>query len=156
MRYELLPAPETDIAELMTWFPDAAAVDIWSGPRFRFPFSAVTFAEDCRWNEFSSFRLEDESARLLAFGQISERHDRAHLARLIVRPSMRGAGVGRSLVTALVERARRLYDFEQCGLFAYRHNTAALRCYRSVGFEITRYPDDAPMRDRCYYLTRRF
>ena len=36
-------ATDRDIDELMTWFPDAAAVDIWGGPKFRFPFTRDSF-----------------------------------------------------------------------------------------------------------------
>ena len=104
------------------------------------------------WPRFGYKAPEDEFA---AFGQISERHDRAHFARLVANPTLRGQGVGRRLLAHLIEEAGTRYDYGECGLFVYRHNVPALRCYQSAGFRITDYPDDAPMPDQCYYLKRR-
>ena len=47
-----------------------------------------------------------------------------------------------------------LFPADEFSLFVYRHNEAALGCYRSMGFVIRDYPEDARMADQCYYLTR--
>ena len=154
MSWSFDPAGAADIDELMTWFPDAASVDIWGGPRFRFPFDQASFHEDCRWQEYSSYCLRDPEKRFVAFGQIGKRYKRSHLARLIAHPEMRGRGVGRRLLEQLVETAREANECQEVALFVYRHNTAALQCYRALGFEIQEYPEDAPMRELCFYLSR--
>ncbi len=154
MDWSLVPVTDADMDELMTWFPDAAAVDIWSGPKFRYPFTRETFREDCRWDDFPSFRLQDPAGAFAAFGQVNERHDRVHFARLVVNPSGRGQGIGRRLIRHLIEEGRSRFDHAECGLFVYRRNVQALRCYEGAGFRITDYPDDAPMADECYYLKR--
>lgn len=41
----------------------------------------------------------------------------------------------------------------ECGLFVYKNNEPAYRCYLSFGFKIHDYPHDAPMREQCYYMT---
>lgn len=155
MSWTLVPAVESDLDELMTWLPDRSSTSIWGGPVFRFPFTRDTFFSDCRWNEFATYRLNDEAGTFVAFGQIGERYDRSHLARLIANPDMRGEGVGSRLVMHLLGEASRLYNHEECGLFVYRHNAPALHCYQSAGFKVVDYPNDAPMPDECFYLIRK-
>ncbi len=68
----------------------------------------------------------------------------AELNRLFVREAARGAGVGRALVTTLIERARAL-GYRTLFLSAVRRFEAALALYRSLGFvEVTEGddPDD--------------
>ncbi len=146
---------DSDIDELIGWFPDAASVDIWGGPEFRFPFTRQSFCEDCHLeNVLQSFSLLDPDGRMAGFGQLYNRHERGHLARLISNPEMRRQGAGRRLIELLVRVARERYGFEEYSLFVYRHNEPAYRCYLDLGFTVQEYPDDAKMKDKCYFLTR--
>jgi ribosomal protein S18 acetylase RimI-like enzyme len=147
-------AGAADIDELMSWFPDAHSVDIWGGPRFRYPFDRASFHEDCRWQEYTSYCLREPGNRFAAFGQIGQRYKRSHLARLIAHPDLRGQGVGKRLLEKLIGIAREANECEEVALFVYRDNEPAYRCYRAMGFEVQEYPDDAPMRERCFYLSR--
>ena len=79
-RWTLATPDDADIKELMAWFPNADAVNMWSGPRFRYPFTDTSFRDDCRIDEVRSFCLKNPDGVLVAFGQIYDRHDRAHLA----------------------------------------------------------------------------
>ena len=154
MEWQLRSAREADIDELMTWFPDAHSVDIWGGPKFRYPFDRSGFHDDCRWRDFSSYCLRNSGNEFAAFGQIGSRYKRTHLARLIANPRMRRQGVGRKLLEMMIDVVRIEQDHSEVGLFVYRDNTPAYQCYLSLGFEVQEYPEDAPMKDECYYLTR--
>ena len=145
---------DADVLELMSWFPDAHSVAIWGGPEFRFPFTRESFIEDCRFAIMNSYCLRDPSARMAAFGQLYSRHDRAHLARLITHPARRREGAGRRLITMIIDAARRFGGHTEASLFVYRDNEPAYRCYRALGFSVQEYPDDAAMKDKCYFLTR--
>ena len=153
MSFELDTVASDDVDEVMGWFVDAASVDIWGGPRFHFPFTRETFYEDCRWQDFATYCMRGNE-RLLAFGQLGDRYERAHLARLIAHPGMRGQGIGKQLIMLMLDKARESFDYPECGLFVYKYNKAAFHCYRSVGFEVQDYPANAPMQDKCFYLTR--
>jgi ribosomal protein S18 acetylase RimI-like enzyme len=59
--------------------------------------------------------------------------DDAHLEDLFVDESMRGSGLGRALLEAALERARRR-GCARIELYANEANEPALRLYRSVGF----------------------
>jgi len=152
--WSLNVAHEADIDELMTWFPNSNAVDIWGGPKFRYPFDRRTFHEDCRWQEMPTYCLRDPGNEFAAFGQLASRYDRAHLARLVANPRMRGQGVGRKLIEMLIERAGADQAHSKVALFVYRDNETAYRCYLALGFEVQEFPDGAPMRDKCFYLAR--
>lgn len=152
MQTKLHEATESDFDELMAWFPQKEDVDIWGGPRFRYPFTRETFLEDCHWPGMRSYALRD-GPDLLAFGQVYERLGRINLARLVVGPEQRGKGLGHRLVEGLMAESRRHFDLDEFSLYVMRDNAPALNCYLSCGFEITDYPEE-DMADVCYYMTR--
>ena len=91
---------------------------------------------------------------MAAFGQLYNRQERGHFARLISNPDMRRQGAGRRLIALLIRVAREAYGFGEYSLFVYRDNEPAYRCYLEMGFTVQDYPDDAKMKDKCYFLTR--
>ena len=152
--WALRDATEDDLDRLMGWFTDARSVNLWGGPKFRYPFSPETFREDCHWGRMATFILESPGGEFAAFGQVYERYRRINLARLIVHPELRGQGVGGRLVELLIDVGPRIVDRPELSLFVYRDNTPALECYQQAGFRIQDYPLDASMGDLCFYLTR--
>ena len=152
--WKLREATSADIDELMAWFPAHEDVRIWGGPTFRYPFTRTTFLEDVNRGRPASFSLCSPAAELAAFGQVFERLDRIHLARLVVHPAMRGRGVGKRLVDMLMVEGRRRHDCDEYSLFVFQDNVAAFECYRAAGFVVREYPEGVPHADVCYYLTR--
>ncbi|MDH3747031.1 MAG: GNAT family N-acetyltransferase [Gammaproteobacteria bacterium] len=152
--WTLQRSDEVDIDVLMGWFDTEAEVITWGGPKFRFPYTRESFRKDCHWPEMASFSLRDPSEQLCAFGQMYDRNGRINLARLVVRPDRRGNGIGRQLVTMLMSVGPTLLPLGEFSLFVFRDNLPALKCYRSLGFEIQEYPADQILSDQCYYLTR--
>ena len=150
----LEPATDRDIDELMSWFPDADSVDIWGGPKFRYPFTRDSFVNDCGVDRMVSYSLRAPDGRMVAFGQRYVRNGRAHLARLIASPAARRYGYGRRLIEEIIEAVRREGRHSEVSLFVYRHNEPAYRCYLQLGFRVQPYPEDADMREQCYFLTR--
>jgi ribosomal protein S18 acetylase RimI-like enzyme len=153
--WTLSPLADAEIIEVMTWFPDARSVDIWGGPNFRFPFTAETFREDCRLDLMQSWVLRNAHGRLAAFGQAYERDGRGHLARLVSNPGLRRQGAGRQLIEMIIASLEEAHAYDEYSLFVYRDNMPAYQCYLSLGFTVLDYPDDAPMPEKCYFLTRR-
>ena len=152
----ILAASSTaDLDQIMSWFPDADSVNIWGGPNFRFPFTAETFREDCRFDAMDSFSLRNAGGQLAAFGQAYARDGRGHLARLVTNPALRRQGAGRQLIERIIAMLEETCAYDEYSLFVYRHNRPAYQCYLSLGFVVRNYPEDAPMPDRCYFLTRR-
>ncbi|HEX8488687.1 MAG TPA: GNAT family N-acetyltransferase [Propionibacteriaceae bacterium] len=79
--------------------------------------------------------LVGEEGRPEAYGELwlDEQENEVELARIIVRPARRRAGLGRELVTRLVEEARAT-GLRDCFLRVAPDNSAALGLYRSCGF----------------------
>ena len=152
--WTLRKASSSDIEALLQWFPTFDDVNVWGGPSFRYPFTRDSFFADLYWGEMASFCLFDPANDFVAFGQVYDRDERIHLARLVVAPEMRGQGSGKRLVEMLMEAGREVYPRDEVSLFVFRANTPAYECYKSLGFEIQPYPDDMPHADVCYYLTR--
>lgn len=59
----------------------------------------------------------------------------ANLVAMYVSPDTRRKGVGRHLLTELIGRARQLDGLDQLRLCVIQDNPAAIRLYRSVGFQ---------------------
>ena len=152
--WTLAATSDGDIDIVMTWLPDAASVNIWGGPNFRFPFTPATFREDCRLDMMDSFSLRNANGELAAFGQAYERDGRGHLARLISNPGLRRQGAGRRLIELIIASLEEAHDYEEYSLIVYRDNIPAYECYLSLGFVVRKYPEGAPMPDKCYFLTR--
>jgi ribosomal protein S18 acetylase RimI-like enzyme len=93
--------------------------------------------------------------RLAAFGQAYERDGRGHLARLVSNPGLRRQGAGRQLIEMIIASLEEAHAYDEYSLFVYRDNMPAYQCYLSLGFTVLDYPDDAPMPEKCYFLTRR-
>ena len=151
---KLIAATEADIDRLMSWFPTKQSIDIWGGPNFRYPFTPDTFHEDVRWKEMGSYCLVDSRDDMLAFGQFYERHSRINLARLVVSPQQRGKGLGKQLVSLLLDRGPTSFPLKEFSLYVYEDNHPAMACYAGLGFAEHAYPDDDEMPDNCIYMTR--
>ncbi|MGZ8566300.1 MAG: GNAT family N-acetyltransferase [Actinomycetota bacterium] len=80
----------------------------------------------------------------VAYGEVWEdrEEDEAELARVIVAPSMRGRGLGRTLITMLAVEARRM-GFVDIWVRVEPSNAAALACYGAAGFERTDADEEA-------------
>ena len=153
--WSLALATDADLDTVMTWFSDAEAVNVWSGPKFRFPFSRESFREDCGVEIMESYILRNSRGEPAAFGQSYLREGRGHLARLVSNPAMRRLGAGRQLIRMIMVALAENHRFDEYSLFVYRDNTPAYQCYLSLGFAVVAYPEDAPMPDKCYFLTRK-
>ena len=152
--WRLTRADDRDMDVLMTWFSSEAEVDVWGGPKFRYPFTVNTFRTDCHWPEMPSYCLRAASGAMCAFGQYYDRNGYMNLARLVVAPEHRGRRLGTELVTRLMQVAAEDLTLDEFSLFVYRDNTPALKLYQSLGFGIQEYPPDQMLADKCYFLTR--
>jgi len=149
----LVPAAESHLVELMTWFADRESTALWGGPHFRHPFTDATFREDAYWGKMPALALVGAEGALLAFGQFYLRAGRCQLARLAVSPARRRQGLGARLVRELTaEGCRRLFVAE-CSLFVAETNEPATRLYRKLGFVETPLPDGETAVDGIVYMT---
>jgi [ribosomal protein S18]-alanine N-acetyltransferase len=122
-----------DLEKVAHWVGTADECRLWAGPAVSFPIEPRNFAVEIGFGDADAVALAD-GAGTAGFGQLVWRADgRAHLARIIVRPDARGRGLGRVLVSALVERAASR-GARRATLNVYPQNEAAVRLYEAAGF----------------------
>lgn len=88
---------------------------------------------------FISLVAEENDAFVgnVGFGQEArlKRRHLGHVWGMYVTPEVRGRGIGRALMTELINRANQLDHLEQIGLSVITENVAAKTLYESLGFE---------------------
>lgn len=139
----LRPATLRDLQIVTSWVRSAAECTLWAGWRVRYPIDVPALAASIDFAHQGGLILTEAQA-VIAFGQIVPKAaGRAHLARLIVEPSSRGRGVGRRLVTGLLDRAR-IEGHTRSSLNVDPANAVAIRLYERLGFVEARRPADEP------------
>jgi GNAT superfamily N-acetyltransferase len=96
----LRSATLSDLDEVASWIATAGDCELWAGWRVPFPIDRARLPEALEFAETNSFCLVSER-EVIAFGQIVTKGHRAHLARLIVKPAVRGEGYGTMLVAGV-------------------------------------------------------
>ncbi|WP_337840406.1 GNAT family N-acetyltransferase [Rheinheimera sp.] len=137
---QLRPALPEQVVNLGNWLPDQQAMDLWGGPGFSYPLRPLAFLQQVYLPETQSYWLMQQQ-QAVAFGQLCDRFDRHHLARLLVAPSKRSQGLGKKLILALLQLGLNEQKEKDFSLFVHRHNQRALNCYQSLGFQFTTQPD---------------
>ena len=103
------------------------------------PWSRKVF-RDCLRVGYSAWMLEDGVGNVLGYGVLNHAADECHLLNLCVDPSVQSRGVGRSLLTSLLQLAR-TRGARQMFLEVRPSNTHAIALYYGIGFnEIGRRP----------------
>ena len=137
----------------MSWFPDRASLQSWSGPNFRYPFTQLSFKQDLKLDTLHSKALLGAAEHLLAFGQFYQRLGRCHLGRLVVNPDNRGQGLIGELIEQLIAIGVPALNADSSSLFVLKDNQSALLAYRKSGFVEHVYPEPMEL-DNCLYMVR--
>ena len=135
-------ATSSDLEDVVSWIPTARDCELWAGRRVTFPIDRTSPPAAIDFTESNAFSLID-GEEFVAFGQrVRKGQGRGHLARLIVKPGLRGKGHGEMLVRALLHRAR-IESFESVSLNVDSSNLPAVSLYLKMGFvDATRPPDE--------------
>ena len=132
-----------DLVSVASWIASPRECELWAGPRLPFPLDIATLPARIDFDEARTFALS-EADQLVAFGQIVPKAlRRAHLARIIVAPAVRGCGHGERLIRLLIDEARRL-SHQRVSLNVDRDNVPAIALYSKLGFREADRPADEP------------
>lgn len=144
---------EKNFIELMSWFSTEEALNVWSGPNFRYPFDLSSFKSDLKLDSLNSFSLVSNEGDLLAFGQYYLRLARCHLGRLVVNPNLRGQGIASHLIHKLSILGKSDLNTDSCSLFVLEHNKSAIQAYTKLGFSMADYPEEIQL-ENCLYMVQ--
>jgi RimJ/RimL family protein N-acetyltransferase len=139
---ELRPFSEEDCDRLIGWVPDARFLMLWAGPGYSWPLGReqllATLARTRGYRPvyFMFKAVEGEYGAAIGHIELQRYEMRAgHIGRVLVGdPDSRGKGYGKLLVSLLVRFAFTELGFDLLTLSVYDFNTAAVECYRSLGF----------------------
>ena len=133
MNYTLRPAAPADLNGVLTWIDSPHALRMWGRDLLTYPPEVEKTWQEICGDDHTTFALVD-TAGLVGFGQTLPREPgRVHLGRIIESPEVRGQGLGRALVRALIDSARENYHPAAITLNVYRDNLAAVQLYRLLG-----------------------
>lgn len=128
---ELLKSP-SEIAIRPMRIADVAEVLGIERAAYQFPWSEGIFRDCLRVGYVC--RVVTVERQIMAYGVMSLGAGEAHILNLCVGESYRCHGVGRRLLTALIERAA-LAGMVEAFLEVRPSNTAAIRLYLALGFQ---------------------
>jgi ribosomal-protein-alanine N-acetyltransferase len=146
-------AVHADLEVVAAWIESQRECALWAGPTVAFPLELSALPDQIGMSGAINVALDDDQG-LVAFGQVVPRPpDRAHLARVIVRPIARRRGLGRVLVEALLARAEGA-GLSRVTLNVYRDNIAAAALYAELGFACGERPDGDPAPSDVWFMQR--
>ena len=132
-----------ELREVASWITSARECELWAGPRLSFPLDVSVLPARIDFDEARTFAMSSDD-RLVAFGQIVPKAlRRAHLARVIVAPAVRGCGHGERLIRSLIDEACR-QSHQRISLNVDRSNVPAIALYSKLGFLEAERPADEP------------
>lgn len=149
-KLSLQSADAKHLWHLQSLFRSAAEVTQWGGEGFSYPLQRQQFLQQLQLADTEAFVLMNENS-LLAFGQICNRFDKIHLARLLVLPPFRRQGFARSLVAGLLQQGLKRWPNRPASLYVYQNNSAAIRSYQRMGFQSG--PQPAAHRADLHFMT---
>jgi [ribosomal protein S18]-alanine N-acetyltransferase len=98
---------------------------------YEFPWTEAIF-KDCFKSGYTGLALDHQS-ELIGYGVLSAAAGEAHILNVAIDPKLRGCGLGKKLVTRLIDQAR-WHRSERIFLEVRRSNEAARKLYYKLGF----------------------
>lgn len=143
-------ADEKQLWHLQSQFRSAAEVRQWGGEGFSYPLQRQLFLQQLQLPDTEAFVLMHAN-NLLAFGQICDRFDKIHLARLLVLPPFRRQGLVRSLIAGLLQQGLKQWPTRSASLYVYKNNNVAINSYQRMDFQPG--PQPAAHRADLHFMT---
>lgn len=130
----LVSANTLDCGLLMQQFHSLTEVTDWGGEGFRYPLRRIEFLQQLYVADSQSFYLMHQQ-HAVGFGQLCQRFQKHHFARLLIFEEFRGRGWSKVLLIKLMQHAMKSDQTRDFSLFVFKHNAIARQCYLSCGFQ---------------------
>jgi ribosomal-protein-alanine N-acetyltransferase len=127
------PNPNSATIRQMT-LDDVAGVHVLETKCFSTPWSKDAFVQELSTNKLARYMLYELSGEIYAYGGYWVILEEAHITNIAVDPEKRRLGIGRTLVSAMLETMQS-NDIKKVTLEVRDGNTAARRLYESFGFK---------------------
>lgn len=124
--------------QLINSIKDARELMQFAGPEFNFPLTEEQIEKSLSDKNRIAFRVVNSSNdSTIGHCEICFKDNFANLGRiLIMDPTMRGKGIGKQIVTLLLEFILKNSEQRNVELNVFDFNTNAIKCYEKIGFVI--------------------
>jgi RimJ/RimL family protein N-acetyltransferase len=144
MDIKIEPFELEDIPRLLGWINSEEFMMQWSGPYFSYPLDASQLEDYVRSAQEKPvkrviFRVRDLSQDRIVghieLNNIDWRNLAASISKVLVGPEdLRGTGIGKQMVSLLLEYAFSELSLHRIDLKVFDDNYSAIRCYEENGF----------------------
>ena len=140
---------DSDAEKIVRWTGSEREFRLWCADRYeKYPISAADMTamyDECGKTGafFPMTAVEEDIVGHLILRYIDEKHETVRFGFVIVDNAVRGSGRGRKMLELAKEYAVKVLNARKLTLGVFDVNTAALRCYKSVGFTETGCDDEA-------------
>jgi RimJ/RimL family protein N-acetyltransferase len=137
----LRPLGPEDCSRLLDWIDSEDAMYQWSGARsFTWPLDQGQLQRDLAvaGDTELMFAATDVTGEMVGHVrlEVNRHHGVGHIGRVAIAPDRRGRGLGTALMSELARHAFDDLGLHRIHLSVYTFNTAAIACYRAVGFVV--------------------
>lgn len=132
--------PEKDYEFLSTWISDERTHAFWSANRFPYPMTPESFHDFIKKNAAewtaSAYVATSNNGQPVGFFcySVNTENNIGFLKFVIVDSQKRGKGYGKEMLRLALQYAFQITGAEAVQLNVFEENTAAKKCYESVGF----------------------
>ncbi|WP_294752759.1 GNAT family protein [uncultured Ruminococcus sp.] len=140
---------DSDAEKIVRWTGSEREFRLWCADRYeKYPISAADMTamyDECGKTGafFPMTAVEEDIVGHLILRYTDEKHETVRFGFVIVDNAVRGSGRGRKMLELAKEYAVKVLNARKLTLGVFDVNTAALRCYKSVGFTETGCDDEA-------------
>ncbi len=130
---------DSDFEQLITWVDSEELMLQFAGPVFKFPVTNAQLEEYIKPSSRMVFKvvsdLNNQTIGHCEIGNINKENQSASLCRLLIGDkSMRGKGIGQSMISQLLKICFTQLNLHRVELWVYDFNRSAISCYKKSGF----------------------
>ena len=144
--YQLEQFTSKDIPKLLSWIPSEKEYLIWSGSGYKWPIDknqleqTLDKARNSKLKYFLfKFIAGNSFVGYIELRKLESDEKISRIGRLIIDPNQRGRGLGKELINAIKEYAKRKLNIHILTLGVFSFNHSAISLYEKTGFIITDY-----------------
>lgn len=146
----LRPFKKSDIPCLLEWLSDRRKFYMWSAGKFEFPLTLqqlTDYYERYEQDEhawmFTALDREGNVTGHFSMRMADYEKESIHMGFIVLGPNQRGKGNGKEMVSLALQYAFGILRVSRVTLHVFDVNPAACSCYKSVGFTVEFYKENA-------------